>query len=220
MKQAKRLAEAAEMIPDGATVMIGGFLAVGTPERLVAELARCGRRDLTVIANDSARPGIGIGRLISQKCVKRLIVSHIGTNPETQKQMLAGELEVELVPQGTLAERIRAAGFGLGGVITPTGVGTQVADGKQTIAIDGQTFLVERPLRADFALIRAAQSDYYGNLVYSLTARNFNPLMAMAADTVIAEPDQIVPIGVLPPDAIQTSGVLVDVLLERPTNGP
>ena len=215
MKEATRIAQAAEMIPDGATLMIGGFLAVGTPERLVAELARRGHRDLTVIANDSARPGLGIGRLISHKCVKRLIVSHIGTNPETQKQMLAGELEVELVPQGTLAERIRAGGYGLGGVITPTGVGTMAAEGKRSIEIDGQTFLVERPLRADFALIRAAQSDYYGNLVYALTARNFNPLMAMAANTVIAEADQIVPIGVLPPDQIQTSGVLVDILLER-----
>jgi acetate CoA/acetoacetate CoA-transferase alpha subunit len=129
--------------------------------------------------------------------------------------MLSGDLEVELVPQGTLAERIRAGGFGLGGVITPTGVGTMAADGKRSIEIDGRTFLVETPLRADFALIRAWQSDYYGNLVYSLTARNFNPLMAMAADTVIAEADHIVPIGVLSPDAIQTSGVLVDKLIER-----
>lgn len=215
MKRATRIAEAVEMIPDGATLMIGGFMAVGTPERLVAAIAGRGRRNLTVIANDSARPGLGVGRLISQKCVKRLIVSHIGTNPETQKQMLSGELEVELVPQGTLAERIRAGGYGLGGVLTPTGVGTLAAEGKRAIDIDGQTFLVELPLRADFALIRAAQSDYYGNLVYMLTARNFNPLMAMAATTVIAEADQIVPIGVLSPDQIQTSGVLVDILLER-----
>ena len=215
MKEAIRLAEAADMIPDGASVMIGGFMAVGCPERLVAELARRGRRNLTVIANDTARPGIGIGRLIAAKCVRRLITSHIGANPETQQQMLRGELEVELVPQGTLAERIRAGGFGLGGVITPTGVGTLAAEGKRSIEIDGRTFLVELPLRADFALIHASQSDYYGNLVYSLTARNFNPLMAMAANTVIAEADQIVPIGVLPPDQIQTSGVLVDKLVER-----
>jgi acetate CoA/acetoacetate CoA-transferase alpha subunit len=215
LKQAIRLAEAVGMIPDGASVMIGGFMAVGCPERLVTELARCGRRDLTVIANDSARPGIGIGRLITQKCVRRLIVSHIGTNPETQRQMLAGELEVELVPQGTLAERIRAGGVGLGGVITPTGVGTLAGEGKRSIEIDGRIFLVETPLRADFALIHASQSDYYGNLVYSLTARNFNPLMAMAANTVIAEADHIVPIGVLSPDQIRTSGVLVDKLVER-----
>lgn len=203
------------MIPDGASVMIGGFMAIGSPERLITELARCGRRNLTVIANDTARPGIGIGKLIEKKCVARLIVSHIGANPETQQQMLSGGVEVELVPQGTLAERIRAGGFGLGGVITPTGVGTLTAEGKRSIEIDGQTFLIELPLRADFALIHACQSDYYGNLVYSLTARNFNPLMAMAADTVIAEADQIVPIGAIVPDQVQTSGVLVDYLLER-----
>lgn len=203
------------MIPDGASVMIGGFMAIGSPERLITELARCGRRNLTVIANDTARPGIGIGKLIEKKCVARLIVSHIGANPETQRQMLSGGVEVELVPQGTLAERIRAGGFGLGGVITPTGVGTLTAEGKRSIEIDGQTFLIELPLRADFALIHACQSDYYGNLVYSLTARNFNPLMAMAADTVIAEADQIVPIGAIVPDQVQTSGVLVDYLLER-----
>jgi acetate CoA/acetoacetate CoA-transferase alpha subunit len=215
LKQATKIADAVAKIPDGASLMIGGFLGIGSPERLITELARSGRRNLTVIANDSARPGIGIGRLIDKKCVARLIVSHIGTNPETQRQMLAGELEVELVPQGTLAERIRAGGFGLGGVITPTGVGTLAAEGKRSIEIDGKTFLVERPLRADFALIHAWQSDYYGNLEYSLTARNFNPLMAMAADTVIAEADQIVPIGVIAPDHVQTSGVLVDYLLER-----
>jgi len=215
LKQATRIADAAAMIPDGASVMIGGFMAIGSPERLVTELARCGRRGLTVIANDTARPGIGIGKLIEKKCVKRLIVSHIGANPETQQQMLSGAIDVELVPQGTLAERIRAGGFGLGGVITPTGVGTLAAEGKQTIEIDGQTFLVERPLRADFALLHAWQSDYYGNLTYSLTARNFNPLMAMAANTVLAEADQIVPIGAISPDEIQTSGVLVDYLLER-----
>jgi acetate CoA/acetoacetate CoA-transferase alpha subunit len=215
LKQATRIAEAAAMIPDGASVMIGGFMAIGSPERLITELARSGRRNLTVIANDTARPGIGIGKLIAKKCITRLIVSHIGTNPETQQQMLSGDIEVDLVPQGTLAERIRAGGFGLGGVITPTGVGTIAAEGKQTIEIDGQTFLVERPLRADFALIYASQSDYYGNLVYSLTARNFNPLMAMAAKTVIAEADQIVPIGAIVPDQVQTSGVLVDYLLER-----
>jgi acetate CoA/acetoacetate CoA-transferase alpha subunit len=215
LKQATRIADAAAMIPDGASVMIGGFMAIGSPERLITELVRCGRRDLTVIANDTARPGIGIGKLIAKRCVKRLIVSHIGANPETQQQMLSGAIDVELVPQGTLAERIRAGGFGLGGVITPTGVGTLAAEGKRTIEIDGQTFLVESPLRADFALLHAWQSDYYGNLVYSLTARNFNPLMAMAANIVIAEADQIVPIGAIGPDEIQTSGVLVDYLLER-----
>ena len=156
--------------------MIGGFMGVGSPHRLIA--------------------------------------THIGTNPETQRQMIAGEIQVELVPQGTLAERIRAAGFGLGGVLTPTGVGTVVAEGKPTVEVDGKTFLLEKPVHADFALVGCHRADYYGNLDYSLTARNFNPLMAMAADTVIAEPDMVVPLGVIPPDAVVTPHVLVDHVVE------
>jgi acetate CoA/acetoacetate CoA-transferase alpha subunit len=210
-----RVSEAVEMVPDGASLMIGGFMGVGTPERLMDEIVHQRRRDLTVIANDTARPGVGIGKLIDHKLVARAIVSHIGTNPETQRQMIAGELEVELVPQGTLAERVRAGGFGLGGVITATGVGTLVEEGKQTIDIDGKTFLVELPLRADFALIKAKRSDYKGNLDYSLTARNFNPLMAMAADTVIAEPNNIVPIGLISPDEVNTPGAIVDYVIQR-----
>jgi acetate CoA/acetoacetate CoA-transferase alpha subunit len=206
---------AVEMIPDGATLMIGGFMGVGTPERIVDELVRQGRQGLNVIANDSARPGVGIGKLIDARLVSRLVVSHIGTNPETQRQMLAEQVEVELVPQGTLAERVRAGGYGLGGVLTATGVGTTVQDGKQTLEVDGRTFLVERPIRADFALIRAKRSDYKGNLDYSLTARNFNPLMAMAADTVIAEAANIVPVGLISPDEVNTPGVLVDYLIQR-----
>ena len=174
-----------------------------------------GACDLTVIANDTARPGVGIGRLISAGCIAKVIVSHIGTNPETQKRMVSGELQVELVPQGTLVERIRAAGSGLGGVLTPTGVGTVVEEGKRKIEIDGRDYLLELPLHADIALIAARSADYMGNLVYSLTARNFNPVMAMAADLVIAEPDEIVPVGVLPPDSIHTPGVLVDHLIRR-----
>lgn len=170
---------------------------------------------MTVIANDTARPGIGIGKLISARLVRRLITSHIGTNPETQQQMLAGELEVELVPQGTLAERIRAAGYGLGGVLTPTGVGTVVQDGKQTLQIDGRLFLVERPLRADFALVNAWRADHIGNLAYAMTARNFNPLMAMAGEVVIAESKEIVPVGVIAPDDVMTPAVLVDRLIGR-----
>ncbi|MGF6446481.1 CoA transferase subunit A [Paraburkholderia youngii] len=202
-------------IPEGATLMIGGFMGVGTPRRLLDELVRQGKRDLTVIANDTARPGIGIGRLISARLVRRLITSHIGTNPETQQQMLAHEIDVELVPQGTLAERIRAGGYGLGGVLTPTGVGTVVQDGKQTLEIDGRNFLVERPLRADFALVNAWRADHIGNLTYAMTARNFNPLMAMAADLVIAESKEIVPTGVIAPDDVMTPAVLVDRLIGR-----
>jgi acetate CoA/acetoacetate CoA-transferase alpha subunit len=205
----------ATLIPDGATLMIGGFIGAGTPQRLIEELVRRGRRDLTVIANDTARPGVGIGKLIDARLVRRVITSHIGTNPETQRQMIAGEIQVELVPQGTLVERIRAGGFGLGGVLTPTGVGTLAAEGKRTIEIDGRTFLLELPLKADFALINARRADYLGNLEYALTSRNFNPVMAMAAQVVVAEAEDVVPVGVIPPDAVMTPHVLVHYLISK-----
>jgi acetate CoA/acetoacetate CoA-transferase alpha subunit len=195
--------------------MIGGFMAVGTPPRLIDETVRQGKKDLTIIANDTARPGVGIGKLIDAKLVRRVITSHIGTNPETQRQMLAGEIEVELVPQGTLAERIRAGGYGLGGVLTPTGAGTLVEEGKQVLQIDGRTFLLERPIKADFAVLYAKQADYIGNLTYALTARNFNPLMAMAAGVVLAEAQNIVPVGVIPPDSVMTPAVLVNHLISQ-----
>lgn len=207
--------DAADLIPDGSTVLIGGFMGVGTPERLIDALVAKGAKDLTIIANDTNRPGRGIGKLISAGCVSRVITSHIGLNPETQKKMIDGEITVELVPQGTLVERIRAAGMGLGGVLTPTGLGTEVEDGKQVVDVKGKPFLLETPIHADFALIAAHQADYVGNLCYSLTAHNFNPIMAMAATTVIAEPDSIVPVGVIPPDAVKTPGVLIDHILER-----
>ena len=206
-------AEIAALIPDGGTLMIGGFMGAGTPPRLIDELVRCGRRDLTVIANDTARPGVGIGKLIDARLVRRLVTSHIGTNPETQRQLRAGLIEVELVPQGTLVERIRAGGFGLGGVLTPTGVGTLAAQGKRSIEIDGCVYLLELPLKADFALLNARRADYLGNLEYALTSRNFNPVMAMAATTVIAEVDDVVPVGVIPPDAVMTPHVLIDYLV-------
>ncbi len=215
MHKALGLAEAVEMIPDGASLMIGGFMGVGSPHRLIGELLRQGRKDLTVIANDAARPGVGIGRLVDAKVVKRMVASHIGTNPEIGRQMIAGETIVELCPQGTLVERMRAAGYGLGGVLTPTGIGTVVAEGKRQIEIEGKTFLLELPLAADFALVAAHRADYSGNLEYTLTARNFNPIMAMAAATVIAEAAEIVPVGVIPPDEVITPAVLVDHLLER-----
>jgi acetate CoA/acetoacetate CoA-transferase alpha subunit len=207
------LKDAAALIPDGATVMIGGFMAVGTPERLVDELVRQGKRNLTVIANDNAMPGKGIGKLVGAGLVKKTIASHIGLNPETQKKMIDGAMQVELVPQGTLVERIRAAGYGLGGVLTPTGVGTVVEKDKQKITVEGREFLVEAPLRADFALVQAFLADYQGNLTYMLTARNFNPVMAMAAETVIVDAEHIVPVGVIPPDDIVTPAVLVDYLI-------
>lgn len=204
------LEDAVARIPDGASLLIGGFMAVGGPNRLVDELIRQGKRDLTIIANDTARPDNGLGKLVVDKLVRRVVTSHIGLNPETQKQMISGAIEVELVPQGTLAERIRAGGVGLGGVLTPTGVGTTVEEGKRTVEIDGTTYLLEMPIKADFALVAAKQADLYGNLTYALTARNFNPLMAMAGATVIAEAEDILPVGCIPPDAVMTPSVLVD----------
>jgi acetate CoA/acetoacetate CoA-transferase alpha subunit len=215
MNKAINVTKAVEMIPDGASLLIGGFLGVGSPHRICAELVRQGRRNLTVIGNDTARPGTGIGLLIDAKAVAKLIVSHIGTNPETQRQLFAGETKVELAPQGSLAERIRAGGCGLGGVLTPTGVGTVVEAGKRTVEVGGKTFLLEMPITADFALIACKRTDYGGNLVYSMTARNFNPIMAMAGATVIAEPDEIVPTGAIPPDDVVTPHVLVDHFIER-----
>jgi acetate CoA/acetoacetate CoA-transferase alpha subunit len=210
-------AAAAEMVPDGAVVMIGGFMGVGSPHRVLAALVSRGARNLTIVANDTARPGVGIGNLITAGCVAKVIASHIGTNAETQKLMMAGALQVDLVPQGTLAERIRAGGAGLGGVLTATGLGTLASEGQQVIQLNGRDYLIAPALRADIALVAARSADYAGNLVYSLTARNFNPLMTMAADIVFAETNEIVPLGVLPPDVIHTPGILIDHLIERPS---
>jgi acetate CoA/acetoacetate CoA-transferase alpha subunit len=211
--KARSVSEAVERIPDGASLMIGGFMGVGTPERLVDELVRQGKRDLTVIANDNAIPGRGIGKLISAGLVARTIASHIGLNPETQQRMIAGTLAVDLVPQGTLIERIRAAGHGLGGVLTPTGVGTLVEDGKRVIEVDGKAYLLETALRADFALVHAMMADYFGNLRYVLTARNFNPVIALAAGICIATAEHILPVGVIPPDDVMTPAAVVDILV-------
>ena len=215
MKEALKLEDAVALISDGASLMIGGFMGVGAPHRLIEGLVAAQRKDLTIIGNDTCRPGDGVGKLISARLVSRAITSHIGLNPETQEQMIAGDIEVELVPQGTLAERIRAGGSGLGGVLTKTGLGTPVEKGKKVIDIDGEAWLLEKPLRADFALIHAKHADYVGNLDYSLTAHNFNPVMALAADTVIVEAEEIVPVGMITPDQVKTPGVLVDHLLER-----
>jgi acetate CoA/acetoacetate CoA-transferase alpha subunit len=193
--------------------MVGGFMGVGTPERVMDELVRQGRHDLTVIGNDTARPGRGIGKLVSAGVAAKAIVSHIGLNPETQKKMISGEMDVELVPQGTLIERIRAGGFGLGGILTPTGVGTLVEEGKRKVDVDGATYLLEPALKADFALVEAFLADYYGNLVYALTARNFNPVIAMAARTVIVDATHIVPVGMISPDHVVTPAVLVDYVI-------
>lgn len=205
--------EAVAKIPRGATLAIGGFMAVGTPERLIDEIVRQGKSDLTIIANDTALPGSGIGKLIGARLVRRVIASHIGLNPETQQQMIAGELQVDLVPQGTLIEQIRAGGFGLGGILTATGVGTAVETGKQKLEVNGRTYLVEVALRADFALVHGFLADYLGNLSYALTARNYNPIVAMAGKTVIATAEHIVPVGVISPDHVVTPAPLVDYLI-------
>jgi len=207
------LEQAAAMIPDGASLMIGGFMGVGTPERIVDALVARRTGGLTVIANDTAAPGVGIGKLVRAGLVRRAVVSHIGLNPETQQQMIAGKIDVDLVPQGTLIERIRAGGYGLGGILTPTGVGTVVETGKQTLVIDGRKLLVEVALRADFALVNAFLADYLGNLTYALTARNFNPIIATAAGVVIVDADNIVPTGVISPDHIVTPAPLVDYVI-------
>ena len=190
-------------------------MGVGTPEAIIDELCRQQRGDLTIIANDTAMPGVGIGKLVSAGLVRKVIASHIGLNPETQRLMLDGRIEVELVPQGTLIERIRAGGHGLGGILTPTGVGTVVEEGKRKIEVDGRTYLLELPLRADVALVQAFLADYLGNLTYALTMRNFNPVIAMAADRVIVDAEHIVPVGMIPPDQVMTPAPLVDCLIAK-----
>jgi acetate CoA/acetoacetate CoA-transferase alpha subunit len=208
--------EAVAMIPAGASIMVGGFMGVGTPERLLDEVVRQQKSGLSVISNDAAVPGRGVGKLFDATLVSHLIATHIGLNPKAQQQMLANQISVDLIPQGTFVERIRAAGCGLGGVLTPTGVGTLVAEGKRQIEVDGTKFLLETALRARFALVHAFLADYLGNLTYALTARNFNPIMAMAADTVIVTAEHIVPVGVIAPDHVMTPAPLVDYII---TNG-
>lgn len=215
MEKIKPVAEVLKHISDGSTIMVGGFLDVGTPETLINALVAKGIKDLTLIANDTAFPDRGVGKLIVNKQVKKVIASHIGTNPETGRQMTSGETEVVLVPQGTLAEQIRAAGAGLGGFLTPTGIGTVVGEGKQKITVNGQEYLLELPLKADVALIKAHLGDRKGNLVYRKSARNFNPLMAMAADIVIAEVSRIVDVGEIDPELVMTPGVFVDYVVEE-----
>lgn len=202
-----------EKIFDGAILMVGGFLGDGTPELLIDEIVKAGKKDLTVIANDTAFPGKGIGKLIDARLVKKAIVSHIGTNPETQKQMIEGTMEVELVPQGTLAEKVRAGGFGLGGILTPTGLGTVVEDDKQRCEIDGKEYLIEPAIKADIALLKAKKADELGNLTYNLTAQNFNPLMAFAGEKTIVEVEELVPKGGIAPNDVRTPHAVVDFLV-------
>jgi len=213
MNKVKTLAEAMEKITDGQKIMSGGFIYAGAPEILIDGIVEKGVKNLFLISSDTGTPEYGTGKLIVNKQVAKLIASHIGKNKETGRQLNAGEIEVELIPQGTFAERIRAAGGGLGGFLTPTGVGTVVEKGKQKLTVDGREYLLELPLRADIALIKACKADTFGNLTYRRAARNFNPLMAMAADFVIVAAEEIVEFGELDPELVFTPGTLVDMIV-------
>ncbi len=207
--------QAVAKVKSGMTVMIGGFLANGSPHKLIELLLQSDVKGLTVISSDAAYPDRGLGQLIANNRVKKLITSHIGTNPAAIDQMNAGTLEVEFCPQGTLAERIRAAGAGLGGVLTPTGLGTLVEKGKEKITIDGKVYLLEKPVRADVALLGATIGDKDGNLWYAGTSQVYNPLMATAAELVIAEVEQLEETGYFKPEAVHTPGIFVDFLVKN-----
>lgn len=205
--------QAASMVKDGMTIMYGGFLACGSAHKIIDAIAKSGVKDLTIIGNDTAFVDKGIGILVTNKQVKKVITSHIGTNPNTIDQMNNKEIEVELCPQGSLIERIRAAGAGLGGVLTPTGLGTIVAEGKEIINVDGKDFLLEKPLKADIAIVFASKGDKSGNLCYRGTTQNFNPIIATAADVVIAEVEELVETGDIDPENVRTQGIFVDYLV-------
>ena len=202
------------MVPDGATLMVGGFGVCGLPENLIKALHERGVRDLTIISNNAGIDGFGIGRLLADHSVRKMISTYVGENKEFERQFLSGELEVDLVPQGTFSERIRAGGAGIGGFFTPTGYGTVVAEGKETRVIDGKHYVLEMPLRADYAFVRAWKGDRLGNLVYRKTARNFNPMMATAAKVTIAEVEQLVEPGEIEPDQVVTPGIFVRYILQ------
>jgi acetate CoA/acetoacetate CoA-transferase alpha subunit len=214
--------EAVAAIGDGATVMVGGFMACGTPEILIDALVRKGSKNLTIICNDAGVPGRGVGKLLSNGQIHTLIASHVGLNPEVAHRMNtdvpADKLICDLVPQGTLAERIRSGGFGIGGFLTPTGVGTIIAEGKRVINVEGRDYLLELPIRAEFALIRGSVTDKFGNTTYNGTTRTFNPMMAAAADFVIVGACEIVEVGEIDPNNVVTPGIFVDAIVggEKP----
>lgn len=212
MNKVISIKEAVDKVKDGMTVMIGGFLANGTPEKLIDALVEKGVKNLTLICNDSGFPDRGVGKMVVAKQFSRIIVSHIGTNPETANQMNSGETIVDLVPQGTLAERIRCAGAGLGGFYTPTGIGTEVEEGKEKKVVNGKEYILELPLKADVALLFGSVVDKKGNIVYNKTMKNFNPIMATAADLVIVQAEKIVEVGEINPENVTTSGIFVDYI--------
>jgi 3-oxoacid CoA-transferase subunit A len=206
--------EAVALIPDGATIMMGGFGLCGIPENLIAALRRRGTKQLTIISNNAGVDGFGIGILLENRQVRKMISTYVGENKEFERQFLSGELDVELVPQGTFSERIRAGGAGIGGFFTPTGYGTLVAEGKETREIDGRNYVLEKPLLADFAFVKAWKGDAWGNLIYRKTARNFNPMMATAAHVTIAEVETLVEPGILEPESVTTPGIYVAHILQ------
>jgi 3-oxoacid CoA-transferase A subunit len=208
--------DAVAEIPDGATIMMGGFGLCGIPEQLIAALHARGTTGLTVISNNAGIDDFGVGVLLKSRQVRKMIATYVGENKEFERQYLTSELEVELVPQGTFSERIRAGGAGIAGFFTPTGFGTLVADGKETRTIDGKSYVLELPLKADFAFIKAWKGDRVGNLVYRRTARNFNPVMATAAAVTIAEVEHLVEPGEIDPDHVITPGIFVQHILQGP----
>jgi acetate CoA/acetoacetate CoA-transferase alpha subunit len=215
MNKFKSLDEILELIQDGQTIMVGGFLAVGTPEKIIDGIVKKGVKNITIVCNDTGFPDRGVGKLVVNKQVKKVIASHIGTNPETGRQMHTGEMEVELAPQGTLIERIRSAGAGLGGVLTPTGIGTVVAEGKDIIIVDGKEYILEKPIKADIAILAGSIVDKKGNVWYNKSTRNFNPIIATAADIVIVEAEKIVEIGEIEPENVMTPHIFIDYIVGR-----
>ena len=214
MNKVKTIREAVAQIKDGDSIMIAGFMTVGTPELLVDAVVAGGLKDLTIICNDAGTPGKGAGKIVDARIIKKYITNHIGLNHVCGKQMSDGELDVTLIPQGTMAERIRAGGAGLGGFLTPTGMGTVVQEGKQVINIEGKDYLLELPLKADVALIKAHRADRSGNLIFRKSARNFNPLMATACEYVIVEAEHIEDVGCLDPDSIMLPGIFIDAIVQ------
>lgn len=214
MSKVVKVDEIKNELEDGQSIMFGGFLECGSPDKLIDVLHEIDITDITLIANDTGFPEQSLGSLVVEQRVKKVIASHVGTNPQTGEQMNNEEIEVDLVPQGTLAERIRSKGAGLGGILTPTGVGTVVEDDKEKITVDGEDYLLEKPLGADVAFVKAWKADETGNLIYRYSARNFNPLIAMAADLVIVQAEEIVPAGELDSNEIMTPGIFVDYVVD------
>ena len=213
MKKIVSAKDAISLIKDGASIMVGGFLSCGAPDKLIDELVRQGKKNLTMICNDTSYPNVDKGKVITNRLAKKVVAAHIGTNPETGRQMQSGETEVELVPMGTLVEKIRAKGAGLGGVLTQTGIGTILEDNKEIIEVEGKRFIFEKPLGADFALIYGTKVDRYGNVAFFGTTRNFNTVMATAADTVIVQADEIV--DCIDPNDVIIPGLFVDYIVKR-----